>query len=396
VEDIELPQNEGTIHWIKTFNIRTSTLSFAKAIANYNTSLREHFRSFKEIIDYSNEIFYKPSQIGLIVNRIRTKPIEEVLKFVQVETRGNSGKNVNLDEIDAIKNDIEERIKNGYKGTIGIITSFREQKFRTEEVLRKTMKKYRELTKDHKLVVWFVGDVQGEERDIVYYSFVQDKEQENADLKTIYPVIGGTADTIKSLKMQRLNVGFSRAKDTMVFVHSMDIKEYSDTRLGDALKFYSETLERVKKNDFVVNEKDFGSPAEKELYSMLLNTEFVNQNSENVKIVLQFAIGDYLKKEFGANLPKYRTDFLMTLSKGGKEQSLILEYDGVEWHTKNPDIVNEYNFSQEYLDYDINRQIELESYGYRFLRINKFTLLPENKNETKIDVLNRLLVNNFK
>ncbi len=396
VEDINFPQNEGTIHWIKTFNIRTSTLSFAKAIANYNTSLREHFRSFKEIIDYSNEVFYKPSQIELIVNRIRTKPIEEVLKFVHVETKGNSGKNVNLDEIDAIKNDIEERIQNGFKGTIGIITSFREQKLRTEEVLRKTMKNYRELTKDHKLVVWFVGDVQGEERDIVYYSFVQDKKQENADLKTIYPVIGGTADTIKSLKMQRLNVGFSRAKDTMVFVHSMDIKEYSDTRLGEALKFYSETLERVKKNDFVVDEKDFGSPAEKELYSMLLNTEFVNKNSENVKIVLQFAIGDYLKKEFGANLPKYRTDFLMTLSKGGKEQSLILEYDGVEWHTKNPDVVNKFNFSQEYLDYDVNRQIELESYGYRFLRINKFTLLPENKNETKIDVLNRLLEDNFK
>ena len=68
-----------------------------------------------------------------------------------------------------------------------------------------------------------------------------------------------------------------------------------------------------------------------------------------------------------------------------------LEYDGVEYHTKNPDIVTKHNFTQEYLDYDISRQIELESYGYRFLRLNKFNLRPEQKGETKGDVLDRLL-----
>ena len=85
----------------------TSTLSFTKAIANYTNSLREHYRSFPEIIDYSNEFFYKPAQLDLSVNRIRTKPIGEVLQFIPVETRGNSGSNVNLDEIDAIILDLE-------------------------------------------------------------------------------------------------------------------------------------------------------------------------------------------------------------------------------------------------------------------------------------------------
>jgi hypothetical protein len=46
---------------------------------------------------------------------------------------------------------------------------------------------------------------------------------------------------------------------------------------------------------------------------------------------------------------------------------------------------------QEYLDYDISRQIELESYGYRFLRLNKFNLPPEQEGETKKDVLDRFL-----
>ena len=85
----------------------------------------------------------------------------------------------------------------------------------------------------------------------------------------------------------------------------------------------------------------------------------------------------------------------MTVSDKGQERSLILEYDGVEYHTKNPEIVTAHNFSQEYLDYDIERQLELESYGYRFLRINKFTLTPKTKTETKISVLSALLEKKF-
>ena len=50
-----------------------------------------------------------------------------------------------------------------------------------------------------------------------------------------------------------------------------------------------------------------------------------------------------------------------------------------------------YNFDQEYLEYDTERQLELESYGYSFLRINKFSLLPYGEFRTNIEVLNHLL-----
>jgi hypothetical protein len=392
VEQVLRPQdNAGTILWLKTFNIRTSTLSFAKAIANYTTSLREHFRSFPEIIDYSNEFFYKPAQLELSINRIRTKPIGEVLQFIPVETKGNSGNNVNLDEMDAIIEDLDRRIKNGFNGTVGIITSFREQQARIEQALNEKMN-LPSLRKKHDLAVWFVGDVQGEERDLVYYSLVEDEKFGNGDLRSIYPVLGGTADSIRSLKMQRLNVGFSRAKDTIVFVHSMPLEKYAKTRLGDALKHYDKVLAECKKSDFFVEDPTvFESPAEKDLYALLVNTEFVKANREHVRIIPQFKIGEYLQAEFARHIPKYRVDFLMTFSKGGKEQTLILEYDGVEYHTKNPDMVTKHTFSQQYLDYDVSRQLKLESYGYRFLRLNKFTLQPEQRGETRVDVLDRLL-----
>jgi hypothetical protein len=386
---------EGTKEWLKTFNIRTSTLSFAKALRNYSISLDTHFRSFSEIIDYSNEFFYKPSQIPLTVNRIRTKPINEVLRFIEVQTKGNAGNNINLDEIAAIKEDIENLLINGFKGSIGIITSFREQKVQMEELLRKEMTNFHVLQKDHKFAIWFVGEVQGEERDIVYYSLVEDKKIENGSLRNIYPIPDGSADNIRKLKMQRLNVGFSRAKDTMVFVHSMSIEDYSDTRLGDALKYYR-TLRDSSQDNYIEDEAVFDSVPERELYKMIMNTEFYRNNRDKIKVIAQFPIGKYIRETFNRYIPNYRVDFLVIVSDKGKEQSLILEYDGVEYHTKNPEVVTAHNFSQEYLDYDIERQLELRNYGYRFLRINKFTLLPKDKSQTKIDMLNNLLEQEFK
>lgn len=384
----------ATKEWLKTFGVRTSTLSFAKALKNYSDSLNVHFRSFPEIISYSNEYFYRVSQIDLITNRIRTKPMGDVLRFIQVETKGHSGKNVNLDEIEAIRDDIKRLMDSGFKGTIGVICSFKEQTARMEELLRKELDCFPDLERNHRFQIWFVGDVQGEERDLIYYSFVQDKKLGNADLRTIYPIIGGTADNIRRLKMQRLNVGFSRAKDTMVFVHSMPISDYSDSRLGNALKHYTGLLSASHDN-YISDESIFESPAERMLYSLLTQTPFMQRHRENCRLLAQFEIGKYIREEFKRYIPKYRADFLLTLANGGKERSLIIEYDGVEFHTKNPEAVTAHNIDREYIEYDIQRQLELESYGYRFLRINKFSLVPRQPGQTERDVLNGMLEEAF-
>lgn len=385
----------GMLAWLKTFSVRTSTLSFARALKNYSDSLNIHFRSFPEIISYSNEFFYRKSQIDLVPNRIRTKPIAEVLRFLPVTTKGNSGRNINLDEIEAVKTDLEHLFATGFKGTIGVICSFREQTARMDEILRKELSFHTSLERDYRFQVWFVGDVQGEERDLIYYSFVQDKAMDNADLVSIYPRVGGTADNIRRLKMQRLNVGFSRAKDTMVFVHSMPIAEYSDTRLGDALKHYA-NIRNATHDVYVIDETIFESPAERALYLLLTQTRFFQTHRGQCRLIAQFEIGKYIRQEFHQYIPPYRVDFLLTLCKDGKENSVIIEYDGIEFHFRDPETVTAHNFSQQYLEYDIQRQLELESFGYSFLRINKFTLLPKQKGEKPADVLNELLERAFR
>jgi len=400
-EEITVPTSEfykinpGTKEWLKTFSIRTSTLTFAKALANYSDSLTTHFRSYPEIIDYSNEIFYKPSEINLVTSRIRTKPISEVLKFVKVETKGLTSQNINLDEIDAVAEELKQLNSSNFKGSIGIICSFKEQTARMEEKLRNDLEFFPKFQRENNLKIWFIGDVQGEERDIIIYSFVEDKKINNGSLANIYPIIGGIADNIRNLKMQRLNVGFSRAKNQMIFIHSMNIEDYNDTRLGFALSHYRELLNTTN-DHFISDESIFGSPAEKKLYNLLLQTDFFKRNKENIKLIAQFEIGKYIREEFRRSIPKYRVDFLLTLNKDGKELPLIIEYDGLEYHTKDISAVYSADtFDKEYLEYDLQRQIELESYGYKFLRINKFNLIPKEKEKTEIDILNKMLYRKF-
>lgn len=138
-------------------------------------------------------------------------------------------------------------------------------------------------------------------------------------------------------------------------------------------------------------------PRKKSFITSITQTDFFRKNKEILRIIPQFDIGKYIQQEYQRYIPRYRVDFLLTLADGGKEKSLILEYDGLEYHTQDPEVVRSLeDFKAEYLEYDIARQLELESYGYHFLRINKFTLIPKTPEQTRLDVLNGLLERSFK
>jgi ssDNA-binding Zn-finger/Zn-ribbon topoisomerase 1 len=58
----------------------------------------------------------------------------------------------------------------------------------------------------------------------------------------------------------------------------------------------------------------------------------------------------------------------------GEQHKIIMEYDGFHEHFKNIDGINELNYWRYYSDEDIYREKVLESYGYKFLRINRFNV----------------------
>ena len=90
----------------------------------------------------------------------------------------------------------------------------------------------------------------------------------------------------------------------------------------------------------------------------------------------QFPIGKYLKQldRFYSH-PNYRTDFLIIYTEpNGSQSKIIVEYDGFKEHFTDLEHVNEVNFSEYYKAEDVEREKVLESYGYKFIRINRFNV----------------------
>ncbi|MVY58435.1 hypothetical protein GP911_23465, partial [Escherichia coli] len=130
--------------------------------------------------------------------------------------------------------------------TVGIITPFREQ----QTLLSKTLFNHprgREFEERLRLKVMTVDSCQGEERGLIFYSMVATAGQDA--LNYIFPVsLSGAVDAVEDkLKVQRLNVGFSRAQEAIWFVHSMPVDAFRGA-IGHALRYYASQLDRPAPN----------------------------------------------------------------------------------------------------------------------------------------------------
>ena len=56
---------------------------------------------------------------------------------------------------------------------------------------------------------------------------------------------------------------------------------------------------------------------------------------------------------------------------------IVVEYDGFDHHFLKGKEVNVGNHERYMVEADIERQLTLESYGYRFLRVNRFNLVTD-------------------
>jgi very-short-patch-repair endonuclease len=215
---------------------------------------------------------------------------------------------------------------------------------------------------------------QGEERDIVFYSMVATKE--NDKLGYIFAKELAT-DATDKLKLQRLNVGFSRAKELMYFVLSKDIDEFDGT-IQIALKHFKKELD---KQDTLLEKTDEKSPMEEQVKEYIKNTKFYLDNGNDILLKCQFPIGEYLRQiDINYNHPNYIVDFLIAY----KNKNVIIEYDGFDYHFDAEADKNNYLFY--YKEEDIIRQSTLESYGYNFIRLNKF-----NTRKNPIEYIDKLL-----
>ena len=352
------------------FNIKTSVLEFFEFISNYSMQLTKHFRGYKEIISYSNKHFYRNS---LQVMKIRAKNIDEVIKFTRVKanTKDELRPNSNMAEVEFIKNELLRLKSEKNEMSVGIITPHtNQQKLLVDQISK--MPEYDYFVENFKLKIMTFDTCQGEERDIIYYSMVATKESDKLWGVFIKDLNNVDIEEDGQIKAQRLNVGFSRGKECIHFVISKDIEDFNGS-VGEALRHYKLVLDEALA-ERKASETDQRSGMEPEVLNWFYQTEFWNSQKKSITFIPGFEIGKYLKQlDPTYTHPMYKVDFLVSYKDGdGKERKIVIEYDGFEEHFKNRSQVDEYNYEHYMSDGDVYRQKVLESYGYKFLRINKF------------------------
>lgn len=377
-----ISKDEAKFIKLQKFDIKTSILEFFEYISNYRTQLLKHFRGYKEIISYSNKYFY---QDNLQVMKIRGKRIDEVLKFSFVDHDGKTevGGNANSLEVDFIIGELEKLREQGSNQSVGIITPHtNQQKLIVERINQLPEKDY--YFSNLKLKIMTFDTCQGEERDIIFYSMVATKQEDHLWGVFIKDLSSVDIEEDGKIKAQRLNVGFSRAKECMHFVMSKPIEEFNGS-VGEAIRHYKFALDEAKK-EHSVEETDKNSKMEPVVLNWFYQTDFWKDNKDRVDFIPQFELGKYLKQlDKLYNHPSYKVDFLLTyLDEKDREHKIVIEYDGFLEHFKEAEGVNEFNYQDYYTEDDLYRQKVLESYGYKFIRINRF-----NSGKDPISTLNQ-------
>ena len=192
------------------FDVKRSILDFCELIGNYSIMLRKHFRGYQELISFSSKYFYGN---GLQAVKFRGKPIDEVIKFTVLEHDGREEKyrNTNSQEAETIRDLLNSYLQLENPPSVGIITPFREQLILITQLLlaESNVRLYDERLN---LKVMTFDTCQGEEREVIIYSMVATASHDA--LRYIFPIeLRNTDERVdEQLKMQRLNVGFSRPR----------------------------------------------------------------------------------------------------------------------------------------------------------------------------------------
>ena len=295
--------------------------------------LRNHYRSPKELIGFSNKYFYAPKGKSLsVINStyVTYKDTNKILLIHEIKA-GNKedlSAKTNHDEAVFIKNLIRE-IKNDPKlagKSIGVLTFFNEQAFLLREVID-----------DPEVKISIIEGIQGDEKDIVIYSFViSDPSQKK---RYVYLSSEG-GDINKDISAGRVNVAFSRAKIQAHCVTSLPVDRWPE---GIWIKKYLEYVQSNGEIDFFsVELKDFDSNFEEEFYYYIRN-----------KLGKEFLIQNQIES------CGYKIDFVITNTETGEK--LAVECDGpTHFIDENSDIR---------VETDFERQAVLESAGWEFYRV---------------------------
>jgi very-short-patch-repair endonuclease len=323
-EDLQIKATEDSVK---------SVMDIAKLNGFETTPLRYHYRSPKELIGFSNQWFYEPRgrRLQVVNDDILAMDDGRVMKnhVVVPSPEIELSDKTNLTEAYYIKELIakikaDERTQDK---SIAVLSFFNEQ----AELLRRVIT-------DDDIKISVIEGIQGDERDIIIYSFVIKSPQE----KRRYGSLTGEGGEIrKEVSEGRVNVAFSRARLQVHAVTSIPPNLWPD---GIWIKRYLEYIEaHGRVNRLTKNEQHFDSKFEENVYDFLFG------KLDPIKYTLTTQV-----ESCG-----FKIDLVICNIDSGKK--LAIECDGPT-HFEAGD-------GQVRVADDYERQFVLETAGWRFYRI---------------------------
>ena len=321
-----------------------SVLDIATLRGVLSMPLRYHYRSPDELIGFSNEYFYKPKGKELITinsNYLTYNDTNRIMvnHFVHSNWNDEFSDKVNVAEAQQILQLFKElRADKRYADkSIGILSFFNAQATFIRELFEK--EGHREEDDNYKISI--IEGIQGDEKDIIIYSFVI----RSLDQKNKYvPLTGEGGDIRADINKGRVNVAFSRARLQTHCFASLPIQEIPE-RIW--IKKYLKHVEEKGEIDFYTTElKPFDSKFEEDFYHHICKKLF----KKTCKVQNQV-------KSCG-----FKIDFVVTNTDNAK--TLAIECDGPT------------HFADEldeecgiYIEDDLEREEILRAAGWDFYRI---------------------------
>lgn len=291
-----------------------SLFGLANAFTNPDNiiDLREHHRSHADIIEFSNNHFYEGKlRVATRYNNLKSPKNNDVgVRWINVAgktVRPSSGSAFNEKEAGALLIAIKDLVvKNGYKGTIGVVTPFRAQANLIREMAANDEALSSSLASCDFLVD-VVHKFQGDERDVIYFSPVVSK--------------GITPGALSFLRNNGnlFNVAITRARAQLIVVGDIVACTESDVSYLSNFASYVSDLEKTKPKSNI----DVGDLTDK--YPIVANPEQVS-DWERLLYVSMYRAGIKAIPQY--QVEKYTLDFALLESN----KMLNIEVDGERYH----------------------------------------------------------------
>ena len=218
-----------------------STLVNAKHVVH----LRDHHRCYKDIIEFSNKEFYN-GKLRIATDYNKLKRNNEISLGIQWKNvlgrteRALTGSVYNLAEAEEIEKFLKWLVRNQYKGTIGIVTPFRIQAEKIQDIIERNEELTEKLSKND-LMIDTVHKFQGDERDLIIFSAVISE--------------GTTQGALGFLKStgNLFNVAITRARSTLYVVGDLEYCRTCGVSYMEHFVKYIETLNEKAHKEYDIN-----------------------------------------------------------------------------------------------------------------------------------------------